>query len=77
MNAPRAQRSAGDTKLSGAGDTLEGREAIQRDLNEVERWARINIMRFNTAKCKVMSLGQSNPRYVYRLGGLLEGNPAE
>ena len=41
---------ANNTKLCGVVDTLEGRDAIQRDLDRLESLACMNCMKFNKAK---------------------------
>ncbi|PKU30793.1 rna-directed dna polymerase from mobile element jockey-like [Limosa lapponica baueri] len=47
---------ADNTKLCGAVIMLEGRDAIQRDLDRLERCAHENPMNFKKAKCKVLHL---------------------
>jgi len=67
-----------DSKLCGVVDTLEGRDAIQRDLHRLERWACVNHVKFSKAKCKVLHVGWDSPKHKYRLGReWLESSPEE
>jgi len=60
---------ADDTRLCSTVITLEGSNAIQRDLDRLEKCAHVNLIKFNRAKNKVLHMGQGNPKDKYRLGG--------
>ncbi|GAB0204753.1 mitochondrial enolase superfamily member 1 [Grus japonensis] len=69
---------ADNTELCGVVNMLEGRDAILRDLDRLERWARANHIKFNKAKGKVLHVGRRNPKHHYRLGEeWIESSPEE
>ncbi|GAB0203567.1 hypothetical protein GRJ2_002822300 [Grus japonensis] len=57
----------------------EGQDSIHRDLPvKLKKWAHVNLMRFNKAKCKVLHMSQGNPKHKYKLSvEQIDTNPEE
>ncbi|GAB0182704.1 cAMP-dependent protein kinase inhibitor alpha [Grus japonensis] len=69
---------ANTTKLCGVVNTLEERDVVQRYLDRLERWACVNHMKFNKAKCKVLHMGLGNPKHSCGLSReWIESSPEE
>lgn len=65
----RSSTFTASTKPWASVNKLEERDATQRSLDRLDRWACVNLMEFSEAKYKVLYLSQDNPNRTYRLGG--------
>jgi hypothetical protein len=60
---------ADDTKIAAPIETEADREALQSDLDDLQKWTDDWQLQFNTKKCKVMHLGHGNSRHQYTMAG--------
>lgn len=64
-----AKLFADDTKVAQVVETNEDAERLQRIIDELSKWAKEWAMTFNVKKCKVMHVGNKNPRKKYTMNG--------
>ena len=58
---------ADDTKLSRIIETWSDCDILQRDIDTLNNWCISNKMKFNTDKCKVLTVAKSEPMFTNEL----------
>ena len=61
---------ADDTKVIKRITTIADNLALQDIINNLIAWAKKWQMSFNVSKCKILHLGNNNPRFVYNMEGV-------
>ena len=61
------RKFADDTKSARIVEGEEGARIMQREIEDMEGWARKWAMSFNVEKCKVMHVGRTNPWFKYKM----------
>ena len=64
------QKFANDTKVANRVSTSEKREELQSCLDNLEKWANMWCIKFNTEKCKVLHVECNNPLQSYTMEGI-------
>ena len=59
---------ADDTKLFRDFQRREDCDALQADIDRLQKWSETWLLGFNAQKCKVMRLGKNPPEYLYKMG---------
>ncbi|KAK3893425.1 hypothetical protein Pcinc_002749 [Petrolisthes cinctipes] len=59
---------ADDTKVYRVEKNEQDCHMLQKDINQLDKWARKWQLPFNESKCKVMHFGRGNPGYDYWIG---------
>lgn len=48
-------------------DNMQNLDELQLDLDTLNNWTEIWLLKFNVSKCKVLHHGYNNPEYQYLL----------
>lgn len=59
---------ADDAKLFTEVDEAQDASILQSDLTNLMSWSEKWLLKFNTAKCKVLHVGRKNERFTYKMG---------